>query len=142
MPPNRTGELCDTPCVVDLPAGRYKLYMTPADGSYANGDSDMMQVGAGRLTYYLRAPGKFEQPEWIPIAPTALVTLAVLAAAGGASLLVSDDSSNRTTGGILLGGGAAIGIVGGIWYYDASRGAIQAGATTTWNEPITPRTTP
>ena len=39
-PPTRFGELCVTPCVVDLPPGKYKLYLTSADGGYARGDVD------------------------------------------------------------------------------------------------------
>src|SRR5262245_10972846 len=33
VPPTRSGELCVTPCVVDLPAGRYKLFLVSDDGS-------------------------------------------------------------------------------------------------------------
>lgn len=138
VPPNRTGDLCTTPCAADLPIGRYKLYMTSADGSYSQGDTDVLDVRDG-TTYYLRAPGKFESPTWIPVLPTVLVTLATLSVLGGIGLAASDDDSQRTTGAILIGGGIAVGVAGGILYYDASRGAIQEGATTTWTDPPSER---
>lgn len=138
VPPNRTGELCVTPCVVDLPVGRYELYMTSADGTYARGDTDTLNVTEG-LTQYERAPGKYVQPDWIPIAPTAVVILGALAALGGAGLVSSSESdSTRVAGGALLAGGVVTVGFGGVWLYDAKRGAIQAGATTQWTLPRTP----
>jgi hypothetical protein len=141
VPPNRTGDLCTTPCVADLPIGRYKLYMTSADGSYSRGDTDMLDVREG-TNYYLRAPGRFEEPEWIPILPSVIVAVGVVALLSGAALVASDDGSQRTGGIVLMGGGIGIGILGGILAYDASRGAIQEGATTTWAEPPLQGATP
>ena len=134
VPPNRTGELCTTPCAADLPIGRYKLYMTSADGSYSQGDTDRLDVREG-VNYYIRAPGKFEEPTWLPVLPSVLVGLATVAVLGGAVLLSSGEDSQQTGGALLIRGGIALGVGGGILYYDASRGAIQEGATTTWTEP-------
>ncbi|HMR07708.1 MAG TPA: hypothetical protein PKA88_18120 [Polyangiaceae bacterium] len=134
VPPNRTGELCTTPCVTDLPIGRYKLFMSSADGSYDQSDTDTLEVREG-LNYYLRAPGKFEEPTWIPVLPTVLTVLGVAAIAGGTAL-ASDSEDTRTTGLIIAGGGLALTITGGVLMYDAQRGAIQKGATTTWTEPM------
>jgi hypothetical protein len=134
VPPSRTGELCTTPCVADLPIGRYKLFMTSADGSYDQSDTDTLEVREG-LNYYLRAPGKFEEPTWIPVLPTVLTVLGVAAIAGGVAL-ASNSEDTRTTGILIAGGGAALTITGGILMYDAGRGAIQKGATTTWTQPL------
>lgn len=120
--------------MTDLPIGRYKLFMSSADGSYDQSDTDTLEVREG-LNYYLRAPGKFEEPTWIPVLPTVLTVLGVAAIAGGAAL-ASDSEDTRTTGLILAGGGLALTITGGVLMYDAQRGAIQKGATTTWTEPM------
>jgi hypothetical protein len=93
VPPNRTGDLCTTPCIADLPVGRYELYMTSADGSYAHGDTDMLDVTEG-VTHYERAPGKFVQPKWIPVLPTLVVAVGVAAALGGGALLTGKDDSH------------------------------------------------
>ncbi|MEZ4224243.1 MAG: hypothetical protein R3B13_25055 [Polyangiaceae bacterium] len=135
VPPNRTGELCSTPCVTDLPIGRYKLYMNSADGSYEHGDTDMLDVREG-LTYYVRAPGKFEEPQWIPVLPTVLTIVGVAALAGGLALATAEDKSGQTPGLIMAGAGVGIAVVGGVMLYDAQRGALQKGATTTWSVPM------
>lgn len=134
VPATRTGELCVTPCVVDLPHGHYRLFLASADGSYEQSDTDDMVVRQG-ITYHVRAPGKFVPPTWLPVLPTVLVIAASAAIMGGAALAAGDDTSQKTTGGILIGVGVGVGIGGGLLYYDASRGARQDGATTEWNEP-------
>jgi len=131
MQPTRTGELCTTPCAVDLPVGNYKLYMTSADGSYSHGDTDTIVVREG-LTYYVRAPGKFEPPQWIHVLPTVIFAAGLTLALVGATMTTSEDETTQTTGMVLLGGGIAVSIGGGILAYDASRGTQQDGATTTW----------
>jgi hypothetical protein len=108
--------------------------MTSADGSYDQSDTDTLEVREG-LNYYLRAPGKFEEPTWIPVLPTVLTVLGVAAIAGGVAL-ASNSEDTRTTGILIAGGGAALTITGGILMYDAGRGAIQKGATTTWTQPL------
>jgi len=133
VPATRTGELCVTPCVADLPLGHYRLFMNSADGSYAQGDTDDLRVGEG-VTYHVRAPGKFEPPTWLPVLPTVLVIVATGAFLGGVALVSQRDDSQRTTGFILMGAGVGVGVAGGILYYDASRGARQDGATTEWTE--------
>jgi hypothetical protein len=134
VPPTRSGELCVTPCVVDLPAGRYKLFLVSADGSVPGGDVDALEVHQSRLNYYVRAPGRSEPRTWLPALPFALTLVGTVALAGGLVLLSADNDSTRTTGVALLAGGAVTVTVGGIFYYDASRGTQQEGATTSWQE--------
>jgi len=133
VPSTRTGELCTTPCVVDLPMGIYKLYLVSADGSVPGGDVDTLQVREG-VTYYVRAPGRSEPRTWLPAVPFALTVVGVVALTGGLFLLGGEDQAAQTTGVLLLVGGGAAVVTGGIMYYDASRGTQQAGATTTWSE--------
>lgn len=130
LPPTRTGHLCTTPCVVNLPVGSYQLYMSSADGT-TEGDVDVLKVHPG-VNYYLRAPGKFDPPTWLPAVPVALEVVAAAALIGGVPLASSDRNGERAAGIGLLVGGAAVGIAGGIFYYNASRGARQEGATTSW----------
>jgi hypothetical protein len=134
VPPTRTGDLCpSTPCVADLPVGRYKLYISSADGSFKHGDTDELNVTDG-VTYYVRAPGRYEPPEWLRVFPVVLVTGAAALAIAGTVLAVNDDGSSqsRTAGYVMMGGGVAIGIWGGIELYDASRAKQQEGTSTVW----------
>jgi hypothetical protein len=133
VPSTRTGDLCVTPCVVDLPTGQYKLYLVSADGSVPGGDVDTLQVRDG-LTYYVRAPGRSEPRTWLPGVPFALVLVGAVALTGGLALLTGEDEAAQTTGFALLAGGGAAVVVGGVMYYDASRGTQQEGATTTWSQ--------
>jgi hypothetical protein len=133
-PDTRMGDLCTTPCVADLPPGKYKLYLTSAEGDYSHGDVDVLDVKAG-TNYYLRAPGKFESPRWIHVLPSLVVITGVTLALVGAGLTVSEDSGARAAGIGMMGGGVAITIAGGIYLYDESRGSTQEGATTSWWEP-------
>ena len=134
VPPTRSGELCTTPCIVDLPVGRYKLYLVSADGSVPGGDVDMVEVREG-LTYYVRAPGRSEPRTWVPALPVMITIVGTVALLGGVALLTSDDDSTRTGGALLLAGGGVAVVGGGIVYYDASRGTQQQGTTTIWREP-------
>ncbi len=133
--PTRVGELCITPCVVDLPVGNYKLYMTGADDSNNEGDTDVLQVREG-LTYYRRAPGKFDPPTWIPVLPSVLIGVATVGLLSGALVASSKNTSQQMAGYGIMAGSVAFGVTGGIMYYDASRGARQEGASTTWTEPL------
>jgi hypothetical protein len=135
VPATRTGELCrTTPCVVDLPVGQYELYLSSADGSFKHGDTDTLRVTEG-LTYYVRAPGKYEPPRWFAALPIVL-SIAASAALVTGSVLAADpgDSGTRTTGYVILGGGFALGVWAGIEIYDASRAKQQEGATTVWKQ--------
>ena len=135
----RTGELCVSPCVVDMPPGKYKLFMTDARQGGNAGDVDDLTVGTD-LTYYLRAPGRFEHPTWIPAAPTLVATLGVTLAAVGLFWAVSnagsESSASSRPGLMLFGVGVAVGIGGSVLIYDAQRGSIQQGATTSWSAPL------
>jgi hypothetical protein len=134
--PTRTGELCmSTPCVVDLPAGRYRLFLSSADGSFSHGDTDDLVVTEG-VIYYSRAPGHHEPPTWFPVLPTVVIVGAAALIAGGAVLATDreEKGESRTAGFVLLGAGAVLGIWGGIEMYDASRAKQQEGATTIWRQ--------
>ena len=135
VPPNRSGELCVTPCVADLPAGRYKLFLVSADGSIPGGDVDTMEVRLGGINYYRRAPGRSEPRTWLPVLPTVMYIAGSIATIGGLILLSSEEDSNQAVGGVLMVGGLVTIIGGGIVYYDASRGTQQEGATTSWWTP-------
>jgi hypothetical protein len=133
--PTRSGELCTTPCVVDLPLGRYKLFMNAARPGTDNGDVDELLVNPG-VNYYVRAPGKYEAPEWIPVVPTLLVVAGAVLLTGGAILAgAGDDTGSHVGGGTLMAGGLSLGIVGGVMSYNKSRATMQQGATTTWTVP-------
>jgi hypothetical protein len=136
-PPSRSGELCVTPCVADLPVGKYRLFMS-AEAGEQHGDTDDLLVGQG-LTVYRRAPGKYTTPT-IPdrIGPAAVLVLgAVLLSVGlsMATLSAAPNGNGDAVPGLLLGGaGIGLGIGGGVWLYEASRAVRQQGATTTWAE--------
>jgi len=132
----RSGELCVTPCVVDMPPGEYTLYLQSLEKD-GGGDVDQLLVSE-RLTYYLRAPGHFQHPTWVPAGPTIVSTLGVILTTVGFLTLVggSNTAASRTAGFALAGGGLAITIGGGVYIYEAQRGAIQKGATTTWSVPL------
>jgi hypothetical protein len=133
--PTRSGELCVTPCVVDLPAGQYKLFMVSADGSYEHGDTDQLTVREG-LNYYVRAPGRFEPPQWLHVIPSIIVIAGTLLVVTGVTIASSPTSDQQTTGLALVGAGVGIGVAGGIMAYDQGRGSTQEGATTAWWEPL------
>ena len=136
--PTRFGELCVTPCVVDLPAGKYKLYLTPAGGTYEHGDVDIMSLREG-INYYVRAPGKFDPPQWIHVLPSLVLLSGITIFVVGAGFATSHDSGAQAIGWAFMAGGVGVTTAGGIYLYDASRGSTQEGATTSWWEPTSGR---
>lgn len=132
VPPTRTGELCpSTPCAADLPVGRYKLFLTSADGSFTHGDTDELIVTEG-VTYYVRSPGRYEAPHWIHAYPALLLAGAVALVVGGSILASEPGNTNQGIGIATMIGGAGLGVWGGIELYDESRAKQQNGATTVW----------
>jgi len=137
--PSRTGELCRAPCVVDLPQGNYRLYMTPVSERVEAGDVDELQVGSG-INYYVRAPGKYESAKAYPPLPIALAVAGIAMFVVGAALVpentgqTGETQASGTGLGIMLGGLALSGL-SGILYYDQSRAVRQDGATTFWRSP-------
>jgi hypothetical protein len=127
----RSGELCVTPCVVDLPVGRYRLFFSAAAGTDpAVGDTDDFLVVEGTQVYR-RAPGRYHSPSPIDaLGPAAVVLAACAALTAGAALTAQEDS--RAVGAALMVGGAVGGTLGGVWAYDASRATQQDGASTTF----------
>lgn len=132
--PTRAGDLCVTPCVADLPFGKYRLFFASKTGDH--GDSDDIVVGEG-LTVYERAPGRYTTPS-IPdrIAPALALALGVILVAVGANVGAQNvaNGGSPALGLALAGGGIAIGAGSGFWLYDASRATVQHGSTTTWRE--------
>jgi hypothetical protein len=128
----RSGELCRTPCVVDLPYGRYRLFLSGIGAP--RGDSDDVEIAEG-LNVYRRAPGSYETPTISnQIGPAAIVALGIVLATAGVVASAMEDS--HVAGPAMIGGGIALGIGGGIWTYNASRATRQDGATTFWRQPI------
>ena len=127
--------LCpSTPCVVDLPLGRYKLFLSSADGAFENGDTDQLHVRSG-VNYYVRAPARVEPPDPFPVGPVVTLVLSGAAMIAGISLLSEDSDAfapDQVTSYVLLSGSLVGGIAGGIWYHNASRGIEQEGSTTNW----------
>jgi hypothetical protein len=127
----RSGELCTTPCVVDLPRGRYRLYLSATAATDAGtGDVDDLVLGDGTYVYR-RAPGRYKTPSiYNQIAPGALIVLGLTGMVIGSALLSNEDTA--VPGGLVLGAGVAATVGGGIWGYDATRAETQDGATTFW----------
>ena len=74
----RSGELCRTPCVVDLPVGKYRLYFSATESTNAAaGDTDDIHVKE-ELQVYRRAPGLYDTPS--PTDQILPVTILVLSA--------------------------------------------------------------
>jgi hypothetical protein len=130
------GELCTTPCVVDLPVGRYRLFFSAtANAESSLGDSDDLIVNPG-LTVYRRAPGRYQTSSPADqVGPVALFAAGVLAVTIGAALLsahaASKDGDQAAPAALIVGGSAAL-IGGGVWSYDRSRATQQDGASTVW----------
>jgi hypothetical protein len=125
----RSGELCTTPCVVDLPIGKYRLFFSATAATDPGaGDSDDLQVQEG-LQVYRRAPGRYQTPTPADgVLPIVLVSASAVALVVGGTLSATKEQ-NRTPGLILMGVGIAGVIGGGIWAYDANRATQQDGAS-------------
>jgi hypothetical protein len=127
----RSGELCVTPCVVDLPVGKYRLFLSATENvDAAAGDTDDLVVGEG-LQVYRRAPGRYQTPSPTDaLAPGATLIVSLLALTAGTVLMAKEDSRGAATG--LVVGGVVGGTLSGFWAYDKSRATQQDGATSTW----------
>jgi len=132
---SKSGPLCVTPCVADLPAGRYRLYLSSlGDGDTGSGDTDDVEFGPGAYVY-LRAPGRYQTPT-----PSAQVLPAVVMSLGVTTMLLGavalgdaySHSTNPAGGYALMALGLGGTIGGGLWWYDRSRAIRQEGATSLW----------
>ena len=133
-----SGELCVTPCVVDLPVGKYRLFFSAVDYSEQSlGDRDDLVVAEG-LTVYRRAPGRYRTPSPVDqVGPAAVFVAGSLAFTLG-TLSAERENSDRTADAALLLIGSAVMIGGGLWAYDRSRATQQDGASTVWLvQPVT-----
>jgi hypothetical protein len=133
-PSSRTGELCDTPCVADLPLGTYRLFLSGQVGDGIRGDSDDLEVKEG-VTVYRRAPGKYTTPTFgEAILPGIVLAVGLTAAAVGAAVMAQRDAdgSAMVAGGTTFGLGVLISVGSGIWLYNATRAEQQEGSTTVW----------
>jgi hypothetical protein len=131
----RSGELCVTPCVVDLPVGKYRLFFSPVENSDSTlGDTDDLVVEEG-LTVYRRVPGRYRAPSQLDqLGPAAVIVAGTVAVTVAALLAVrskADGQDSGPSGLLLIGGLAALG-GGGFWAYDSSRATQQDGASSTW----------
>lgn len=126
----RSGELCTTPCVVDLPKGKYRLFFSATQATdAAAGDADDVRVDEG-VQIYRRAPGRYQTPsptdEILPAVALGASLVAIVAGGG----ISATNQNNRTGGALLLGVGIAGTIGSSIWIYDTSRATQQDGAGT------------
>lgn len=137
-PPSRSGELCTTPCIVDLPPGHYRLFLSSTREGDERGDVADLYVAPG-VQHWIRAPGRYESAKAFPPGPIALLVAGAVAMTLGSALIQPDSrggaSSNTSTGLGLVLGGAALSGLGGLFYYDQSRAIQQDGATTYWRDP-------
>jgi len=133
--PAPVGTLCTTPCVVDLPLGRYRLLLAGPSDDPGRDDVVEVEVGEG-VSVIRRAPGKHEVSESTPTVPILLVVGGVAGLGAGAAVIGSGDG---TAGGLLLGGGAALTIGGAVTW--PSGATEQEGASTYWNVPPLPPAT-
>ena len=126
-----TGELCVTPCVVELPVGKYRFFFSPtANADSPLGDSDDLVVNEG-VTIYRRAPGLYRTPSPVDQIPPAALFIAGVAAVSIGALAAGTKDNGSLAGGLLVGGSVAM-IGGGIWGYEKSRATQRDGASTVW----------
>jgi hypothetical protein len=128
----RSGELCVTPCVVDLPVGKYRLFLSATEAVDSSaGDIDDVIVDEG-VQVYRRAPGRYRTPTATDaLGPGVVLVVSLLALAAGSALTAHEDS--RGAGAGLLIGGVVGGGLGGVWAYDKSRATQQDGASSSWH---------
>ena len=126
-----TGELCVTPCVVELPVGKYRLFFSPmANADSPLGDSDDLVVNEG-VTVYRRAPGLYRTPSPVDQIPPAALFVAGVAAVSVGAIAAGTKDNGSLAGGLLVSGSVAM-IGGGIWGYEKSRATQRDGASTVW----------
>jgi hypothetical protein len=127
----QSGELCTTPCVADLPVGKYRLFLSATGGTDPSmGDTDDVKLAEPGVYVYRRAPGRYDTPSpTAQIGPVTLVVLSSVALVAG-FVILGADSENQAAGGALIGGGIAGSIGGWIWSYEASRAEKQDGRST------------
>lgn len=125
--PVPAGTLCTTPCVADLPLGRYRLHLSGLVGDPAHDDVVEVEVREG-VNVIRRAPGKHATADDLPALPLVLLVSGSVGILAGSAFIGNGDG---TAGGILLGGGAALTIGGAVTW---PRGEMQQnGASTYWN---------
>jgi hypothetical protein len=101
--PVATGPLCRTPCVVDLPFGRYDLYLSGLASDPSRGDKAPVEVREG-TNVLLRAPGKYEVPNSAQPGPIVLASLGgLLAGVSPAFIAVKDSGIGLTVGSAVIG---------------------------------------
>jgi hypothetical protein len=127
----RSGFLCRTPCVVDLPLGSYTLYFSGLAKESARGDVARLDVREG-INVLRRAPGKYEPPEEGSDFGVVLFVTGISALSLGVALAAISDEPVPGIAVATLGAGVT---VGGIALMPGKRAEQQEGATTTWNVP-------
>lgn len=141
----RQNPLCVTPCVVDLPIGKYQLtFETPA-GERLSQDTDTVELKPG-VNYLVRAPGK-NYPSQAPVAPAWVLGAGITSFVVANFLFLGyphleDENTKKTLGNVSLGLnliGLTGAISGAIWYHQEKyrlQGATQKGASTVWQTPM------
>jgi hypothetical protein len=127
----RSGFLCRTPCVVDLPLGSYTLYFSGLAKESARGDVARLEVREG-INVLRRAPGKYQPPEEGSDIGVVLLVTGISALSLGIALAAISDEAVPGIAVATIGAGAT---VGGIALMPGRRAEQQEGATTTWNIP-------
>lgn len=131
--PGRSGFLCRTPCVADLPLGSYKLFFSGLEGDDARGDVARLEVGEG-LNVLRRAPGKYDTPDQDPALGIVVAVLGTVMLSSGTYFIVSDEEA----GGVALMTVGAGAMIGGFVMAAPGPAEEQAGTTTAWNVPPQP----
>jgi hypothetical protein len=127
---SRSGFLCRTPCVVDLPLGSYKLFFSGLAHDEARGDVAPLHVQEG-LNVLRRAPGKYESPKNDPVLGGLLLVTGTVLLTTGTVMIAADE----VPGGIALGTVGLGAGIGGAVVATPSPAEEQAGTTTAWNVP-------
>jgi hypothetical protein len=128
----RSGFLCRTPCVVDLPLGSYTLYFSGLAKESSRGDVARLEVSEG-VNVLRRAPGKYQPPEEGETTAGLLLFTAGLTALSLGLVLAA--VSDEHAPGIVLATVGAGATVGGIALMPGKQAEQQEGATTAWNIP-------
>ncbi|MET0384844.1 MAG: hypothetical protein ABW321_02740 [Polyangiales bacterium] len=125
------GPLCRTPCVKDLPLGRYDLFLSGLASDPTRGDRAPVDVREG-TNVLLRAPGKYEVPRAFQTGPFFLITGGVVLAAVSPAFLAQGVEQPAVTATMAVAGLAML--VAGLILYDY-RPEQQAGTSTYFWQP-------
>jgi hypothetical protein len=133
-----SGPVCTTPCIADLPYGRYDLYFSLRSPSITRGDHDQISVTTG-VRVQRRALGTSTPADGGQRNGGVMLAIvgasAALTGAGFLALGASMDEQDSMVaiGGASLAGGALLTVIGALMM-QAGQATSQEGATTSWIE--------